>query len=173
MTQLSVFCYCMDDFQVIGLQDLRFRGLYVFTDLAFVFSRLGRRDSDGFETCDRISHRTYHKALPNQQAVDYPCVKLVLVGDGGTGKTTFVKRHLTGEFEKRYERKAALSPLAVLFGVWQERFGGLRDGYYVHGHCAIIMFDVTARITYKNVPSWHCDICRYEEELINALKEPL
>jgi len=26
----------------------------------------------------------------------------VLVGDGGTGKTTFVKRHLTGEFEKKY-----------------------------------------------------------------------
>jgi GTP-binding nuclear protein Ran len=23
----------------------------------------------------------------------------------GTGKTTFVKRHLTGEFEKKYERK--------------------------------------------------------------------
>lgn len=28
--------------------------------------------------------------------------KLVLVGDGGTGKTTFVKRHQTGEFEKKY-----------------------------------------------------------------------
>ena len=25
-----------------------------------------------------------------------PTFKLVLVGDGGTGKTTFVKRHLTG-----------------------------------------------------------------------------
>jgi GTP-binding nuclear protein Ran len=24
------------------------------------------------------------------------------VGDGGVGKTTFVKRHLTGEFEKKY-----------------------------------------------------------------------
>ena len=28
--------------------------------------------------------------------------KLVLVGDGGTGKTKFVKCHLTGEFEKKY-----------------------------------------------------------------------
>lgn len=33
-----------------------------------------------------------------------PQYKLILVGDGGVGKTTFVKRHLTGEFEKKYIR---------------------------------------------------------------------
>ena len=31
-----------------------------------------------------------------------PEFKLLLVGDGGVGKTTFVRRHLTGEFEKKY-----------------------------------------------------------------------
>lgn len=38
--------------------------------------------------------------------------------------------------------------------------GGLRDGYYIHGQCAVIMFDVTSRLTYKNVPTWHRDLCR-------------
>ena len=47
----------------------------------------------------------------------------------------------------------------ISFDVWdtagQEKFGGLRDGYYINGQCGIIMFDVTSRITYKNVPNWH------------------
>jgi len=104
---------------------------------------------------------------------EVPQFKLVLVGDGGVGKTTLVKRHLTGEFEKKYipTLGVEVNPLKfntnfgpLIFNVWdtagQEKFGGLRDGYYVSGNCAIIMFDVGCRITYKNVPNWYRDITR-------------
>ncbi|KAG0310732.1 GTP-binding nuclear protein gsp1/Ran [Dissophora globulifera] len=100
-------------------------------------------------------------------------VKLVLVGDGSTGKTTFVKRHSTGEFEKKYITtiNAEVHPLsfftnfgAIRFDVWdtvgQEMVGGFCDGYYISAHCGIIMFDVTSRISYKNVPNWHRDLVR-------------
>ncbi|CAG9333055.1 unnamed protein product [Blepharisma stoltei] len=104
--------------------------------------------------------------------------KLVLIGDGGVGKTTFVKRHLTGEYEKRYIATVGVDvhPLTfyttrgpVCFNVWdtagQEKLSGLRDGYYIGGQCGIIMFDVTSRITYKNVPKWHRDLVRVCENV--------
>jgi GTP-binding nuclear protein Ran len=109
---------------------------------------------------------------------DAPKFKLILVGDGGVGKTTFVKRHRTGEFEKRYVATMGVEvhPLAfytnlghVVFNCWdtagQEKFGGLRDGYYIGGQAAIIMFDVTARITYRSVPTWHKDLVRVCEKI--------
>ena len=55
-----------------------------------------------------------------------------------------MKRHLTGEFEKKYVATLGVEvhPLvfhtnrgAIRFNVWdtagQEKFGGLRDGYYI------------------------------------------
>ncbi|KAK7865923.1 hypothetical protein R5R35_001631 [Gryllus longicercus] len=112
------------------------------------------------------------------EGAEVPTFKCVLVGDGGVGKTTFVKRHLTGEFTKKYLATvgAEVHPLLfhtsrgpIKFDIWdtagQEKFGGLRDGYYVHAVCGLIMFDVTSRVTYKNVPTWHKDLVRVCEKI--------
>merc|ERR1719310_2227271 len=53
---------------------------------------------------------------------------------------TFVKRHLTGEFEKKY--------VATL-------------GVEVHP----LEFHTTSRITYKSVPNWHRDMVRVCENI--------
>lgn len=80
--------------------------------------------------------------MSNNEQNTIPTFKVVLVGDGGVGKTTFVKRHISGEFEKRYLATMGVEvhPLRfhtnfgeILMNVWdtagQEKLGGLRDGY--------------------------------------------
>lgn len=117
--------------------------------------------------------------MARSQAQDNtPNFKLVLIGDGAVGKTAFVKRHRTGEFAVKYIPTMGVEvnqlPFytnlgKVIFSVWdtagQEKFGGLRDGYYIGGQCAIIMFDVTSRVTYKSVPVWYKDLTRVCENI--------
>lgn len=67
---------------------------------------------------------------------------------------------------QRFAYKCFLSSHTVVWDTaGQEKFGGLRDGYYIQGQCAIIMFDVTSRLTYKNVPNWHRDVVRVCENI--------
>jgi GTP-binding nuclear protein Ran len=93
--------------------------------------------------------------------------KIVLVGDGGVGKSAYLKRHRTGEFEKKYiaTQGVDVAPLTfntnygpIIFKVWdcagQEKFGGLRDGYYTKADAAIVMFDLTSRVTATNALLW-------------------
>ena len=110
---------------------------------------------------------------PEQSKNIIKVFKLVLCGDGGTGKTTFVKRHLTGEFEKKYIATLGVEVHPIVFctssgnihfDVWdtagQEKLSALRDGYYIGADCGIIMFDVCNRITYKNVTNWYKQLTR-------------
>ncbi|KAG9404948.1 hypothetical protein AC1031_005155 [Aphanomyces cochlioides] len=107
-----------------------------------------------------------------------PEFKLILVGDRGVGKSAFIKRHIYGEFEEKYTATLGTEVHALMFDTnfgpiqfhcWDiagpGKSGGLLGGYFIQGQCAIVMFDVTSRISYKNVPNWHRDVVRVCENI--------
>ena len=96
-----------------------------------------------------------------------PEFKMVLLGDGGVGKTTFLKRHMTGEFEKKYVPTLGVevrnldfmtSRGPIRFNVWdtagQERYRAVASSYYRGAVGALIVYDITNHKTFMNVDNW-------------------
>mmetsp|Transcript_1210 Transcript_1210/g.3541 ORF Transcript_1210/g.3541 Transcript_1210/m.3541 type:complete len:218 (-) Transcript_1210:82-735(-) len=107
----------------------------------------------------------------------HPEFKVALCGDGGVGKTSFLARHLTGDLRMRRYRprvEADVEALAfhtncgrVSFNVFDtanldsaNTVGVWRQLSWVDSDCAIVMFDVASRITYKHLLYWHRNIVR-------------
>ena len=97
--------------------------------------------------------------------------KLVLLGDSGSGKSTFLKRHSTGEFTRRHIPTVGVDVTdiqfnttqgMVTFEVWDtpghEKVGGLRDTYYQGADCAIILYDLENKNGLDSVQVWYNEI---------------
>jgi GTP-binding nuclear protein Ran len=96
-----------------------------------------------------------------------PEFKLLLVGDGGVGKTTLVKRHRTGEFEKKYIATLGVEVHPMVFhtnhgpirlNVWdtagQERFKAITSAHYRKSLGALIVYDLTKENSFQSVKKW-------------------
>ena len=94
-----------------------------------------------------------------------PTYKVILVGDGGVGKTTFLNRAMNNAFDAKYIPTLGVEvhPIRIggheqthaVFNVWdcagQEKFAGLRDGYYIQASVAIFAFDLTSHHTFMGL----------------------
>merc|ERR1712054_489402 len=114
--------------------------------------------------------------ISNQEKIN--SYKLVLVGGGGSGKTTFITRHSSGEYIIQYNPTVGANVHTIVFPTtkgkvrfecWdtagQEKFGRLRDGYYLGSECGMILFDLSNRNSYKTVPIWHQEVINITGEI--------
>ena len=120
------------------------------------------------------------------QPVEFKCI---LVGDPGVGKTTYISRHVVGEFERKTDSKLSnwpsfphsfheeekqvdITPLtwytnlgSLAVKVWDsEKPEGLSNDDIQGAQCAMIMFDLTSEASYKNIEKWYkqiTDVCDY------------
>ena len=114
--------------------------------------------------------------------------KICLIGDDKVGKTSWINRLKTGNFTTEYNYTVGCEVNKVVFNyedlvglgfiskeekkdnkkvcfeIWDtagvEKYTGLKTGYYTGADGFIIMFDVTNKESYKNVPAYYRDAFR-------------
>jgi len=100
--------------------------------------------------------------------------KSIVVGDGAVGKTTATIRYATGTFADSYKmtigvdfrvKVITLEGKKIKLQIWdtggQERFANVRPLYYRGASGAIIMFDITSRDSFLNLPKWFDEVVKY------------
>ena len=100
-------------------------------------------------------------------------IKLMLLGDGASGKTSWVHRLKTNEFLSAYiptlgvevsEYTYNSTRGEIIFKIWdmagQERFGGLREGYFIGANAGIVFFDISSHHTHAGISNWKRDLIR-------------
>ncbi|MHA1276068.1 MAG: GTP-binding protein [Candidatus Helarchaeota archaeon] len=97
--------------------------------------------------------------------------KCVLFGNEAVGKTSLVERFMNNRFEEFYistlgynvyEKQVTHGDILIALTIFdiggQEKFRDLRRKYAEGAHAAFIVYDVTNRASFENVPQWKKDL---------------
>mmetsp|Transcript_14175 Transcript_14175/g.38399 ORF Transcript_14175/g.38399 Transcript_14175/m.38399 type:complete len:240 (+) Transcript_14175:111-830(+) len=99
-------------------------------------------------------------------------VKCILLGDSAVGKSKLVERFLLDNYKPHQLSTYALTLYDYKFkdtdgterqiDIWdtagQERFNSIHASYYYRAHVCIMVFDVTRKVTYKNLERWYSEL---------------
>ncbi|VUZ49612.1 unnamed protein product [Hymenolepis diminuta] len=100
--------------------------------------------------------------------------KVVVLGDGGVGKSALTVRFVTGKFEEKYDptiedfyRKEILvngksTMLEILDTAGSEQFASLQDLYIRNGHGFVLVYSITSFHSLLNLEAVYQQILRYK-----------
>ncbi|MFX0057686.1 MAG: Rab family GTPase [Candidatus Hodarchaeota archaeon] len=103
-------------------------------------------------------------------------IKVIIIGEPGVGKTSLVKKFISGQFSRDYRasigtnifiKKLDLdSDKSISMQIWdiagQERWINMRHIYYRGAHGALIVGDLTRKNTFIQIEQfWNPDLLRY------------
>lgn len=94
-------------------------------------------------------------------------LKVIILGDSGVGKTSLMNQFVNKKFSNQYKatigadfltKEFSIDDKMVTMQIWdtagQERFQSLGVAFYRGADCCVLVFDVTAPTTFKNLDSW-------------------
>ena len=111
-------------------------------------------------------------------------IKVIIIGEAGVGKTSLVKRFVSGHFTRDYRTSIGAnlfikelnlnSNNTVSIQIWdiagQERWKKMRHLYYRGAHGALIVGDLTRKNTFEQLKEfWNQDLNKYCEEIPKIL----
>jgi len=92
---------------------------------------------------------------------------MVLLGEGGVGKTALRHRYLGQGFKQNYQmtigadfaaKKDTVDGMDVTAQIWdlagQTRYSSVRQGYYRGSVGALLVYDIVRRATFEAIPNW-------------------
>jgi small GTP-binding protein len=108
--------------------------------------------------------------------------KIVLIGDAGVGKTSIVRRYTDGIFTSAgiptigvdfCIKTLQIGSSAVKLQIWdtagQERFRTITQSYYRSADAIVLVYDIGASLTFRNLPEWLAEVERYAGNSVHRI----
>ncbi|XP_017039822.1 ras-related protein Rab-7a [Drosophila ficusphila] len=94
-------------------------------------------------------------------------LKVIILGDSSVGKTSLMNQYVNKRFSNQYKatigadfctKEVIVNDRVVTMQIWdtagQERFQSLGVAFYRGADCCVLVYDVTAPNSFKNLDSW-------------------
>jgi small GTP-binding protein len=120
-----------------------------------------------------LSNQSDQEFPPEQETHEEPelSFKVIIVGDEMVGKTSTILRYVDRAFRRSYIptigvnisiKNFTVTEHSYQFMLWdlagQSKFSSIRRQFYKGADAIVLIFDLTRRSTFENIPKWYADL---------------